>query len=581
MSAAGSNVLLDPALQRAAREPNSPFAFLMSGGTWQEISYRSFIARALQFSEVLSRAGVVRNDIVFIILQHGLDAHAAFVGAMLIAAIPSYLPFPNAKQDIALYWEHHRAVFRHTKPAALVVYDALRDTLAANVEDLQSTIVTPPDADGVEPARYADLPPDSATALLQHSSGTTGLKKGVAFSYAAIALQLDSYARALRLHEVERPVFASWLPLYHDMGLIASFLMPLKFGIPIVSLDPFEWVQRPRSILDGIERYRATHAWFPNFAFLHVAASTPQQYRPDLRSLNALINCSEPCKPRAFDVFEKRFRESDLAPSALQTCYATAETVFAVSQSTPGVPVRRLRIDETCVESLAGDGAGRRRKPPASPCCRTGRRSTVAKSRSCAMETILGALSIGEIIVRAPFLFSAYYMNEAATREAFFGDWYRTGDIGFIEGGEVFIIGRIKDVIIANGKNVFAHDVEAALANISGLKRGRAVAFGFFDELAGSEHLIVVAERGDDAVSATAISSAVNRAVLDELGIPCSDVRVVDQGWLVKTTSGKISRSENAKKYAQRLSRTSGDWPGSIGGAGMTDRSSRSIACMR
>jgi fatty-acyl-CoA synthase len=548
----GSNVLLDPALGRAAHDPNPAFAFFSSGGAWEEISYRGFIARALRFSELLRGAGVVRDDVVFIVLQHGFDAHAAFVGTMLIGAIPSYLPFPNAKQDVSLYWEHHRAVFRHTAPTALIVYGALRDTLATNVTDLRSKILTPEDADAVAPARHIELPPDSATALLQHSSGTTGLKKGVALSYAAIALQLDSYAQALRLHEVDRPVFASWLPLYHDMGLIASFLMPLKFGIPIVSLDPFEWVRRPQSILDGIERYRATHAWFPNFAFLHVVASIPQQYRADLSSLNALINCSEPCKPRAFDVFEERFRGSNLRPGVLQTCYATAETVFAISQSTPGLPVRSTRVDATCVESLAGTAR------PANGTAGVTLLSNGPPLDGCEIAVlhdgeILGELSIGEIVVKARFLFTGYYKNESATREAFFGDWYRTGDIGFIEGGEVFIIGRIKDVIIVNGKNVFAHDVEAAVSNISGLKRGRAVAFGFFDERVGSEQLIVVAERGEDPVSATTISSAVNRAVLDELGIPCSDVRVVDQGWLVKTTSGKISRSENATKYARTL----------------------------
>lgn len=546
----GTNSLLVPALRRAGSAAAPAFAFFASGDRWEEVSYAAFIDRALQFARLYRQAEVGAGEVIFLILRHGLDAHAAFAGAMLIGAIPSYLPFPNAKQDVALYWKHHRKVFVHTAASAVLVYDELKDSLRNTISELDSTILTASAADGLSPLSTITLPADSSTALLQHSSGTTGLKKGVALTYDAICLQLDLYADALGLGAVEHPVFASWLPLYHDMGLIASFLMPLRLGIPIVSLDPFDWVARPGAIFDGIERYRATHAWFPNFAFLHTVAATQKGRVWDLSSIVAITNCSEPCKASAFDVFLERFGASGLRADALRTSYASAETVFAVSQSVAGAAVRRLQVDPACIESLSEV------RPPPPGETGTTLLTNGPPLHGCEVAVlrdgeIRGEGAIGEIVVKAAYLFAGYYKNEEATRQAFVGDWYRSGDIGFVERGEVFIVGRIKDIVITNGKNVFAHDVEAAIAKVRGLKPGRSVAFGFFSEAAGSEQLIVVAERNDEARSATTIAIEVNHAVLEEVGVPCSDIRVVDPGWLVKTTSGKISRAENATKYTR------------------------------
>ncbi|MDE8344140.1 MAG: AMP-binding protein, partial [Acidocella sp.] len=164
-------------------------------------------------------------------------------------------------------------------------------------------------------------------------------------------------------------------------------------------------------------------------------------------------------------------------------------------------------------------------------------------------DALVDSGEIGEICVRANYMFSGYNNNEAATKAAFFGDWYRTGDIGFIERDELFVVGRIKDVIILNGKNVFVHDVEAAVSRVGGIKPGRAVAFGRYSEKAGSELLVVVAERDGADMPDQDLQRDINRAVVEEVGVPCSDIRIVEQGWLVKTTSGKTSRSENASKY--------------------------------
>ena len=148
-------------------------------------------------------------------------------------------------------------------------------------------------------------------------------------------------------------------------------------------------------------------------------------------------------------------------------------------------------------------------------------------------------------------MFSGYFNNEEASRNAFSQARFRTGDIGFLDGGELFVVGRIKDIIIVNGKNVFVHDVEAALLGVPGLKAGRAVVFGHYSDRVGSEQIVVVAEReGGAGPTSTEILKEVNRRVVEAVGVSCADVRLVAQGWLVKTTSGKLSRSTNAHKYA-------------------------------
>ena len=156
----------------------------------------------------------------------------------------------------------------------------------------------------------------------------------MALSYASIARQLAAYRDALDL-DVAAARIVSWLPLYHDMGLISSFLLPVWLGVPILSIDPFVWVAQPELFFEAAETFGATHGWLPNFAFLHLARRVNRKRVWDLRSLQALVSCSEPCKAASFDAFLERFADWGVRAETLQTCYAMAETVFAVSQSNP------------------------------------------------------------------------------------------------------------------------------------------------------------------------------------------------------------------------------------------------------
>ena len=514
-----------------------------------ELTSEELWVAALRFGRLYRDSGLEPDDVVCLIIKPGPDAYAAFLGGMVAGGLPSFLPYPNSKHDTGLYWAQHRTLFAHARPKLILTWDELAPEVESCAEGSGARVLRLSEVEQAE-ALAAPVPRgEDDLALLQHSSGTTGLKKGVALSYGAIARQVEAYAKSLALSPDWPPVVASWLPLYHDMGLVSSFLLPLSLGGSIVSIDPFVWTSRPTLLWDAVERAKATHAWLPNFAFQHLVRMAPPGRTWDLGSLEALVSCSEPCKAATFDAFLARYADSGVRPQTLRTCYAMAETVFAVSQSTPDAPPRRLTVSRASLEregpvELASDGVELLSNGPL---------LDGMEARILANGEVSGEGVMGEICVRAPFLFDGYYKNVAATEAAFDADgWYRTGDLGFLDQGELFVAGRLKDVIIVNGKNIFSHDVEAALLGIPGLKAGRAVAIGHFDAALGSEKLIVIAEvEGEHDPSA--VMAEINRAVLRETGVPCGDVRLVERGWLIKTTSGKISRSENLKRYEARF----------------------------
>ena len=539
---------LDRIIARAQAEPERKFAVLHVAGAWHSFEYGTLLRRASVYAGLFASTGLDPGDVVFLVLRQGLDAYAAFLGTMLAGGVPSLLPYPNNKHDHELYWTQHRTLFARVRPRFVLVYDELMDAIAACAAGSGAGVLRQPPIDASEPFVQAVSRSATDLAVLQHSSGTTGLKKGVALSYGAIVKQIESYACALGIEEADGTVVGSWLPLYHDMGLVATMLLPLYLGAPIVALDPFIWTANPKLLLQAIEAQHVTHVWLPNFAFHHLVRAVPRQAYFDLASLRAVINCSEPCKPAAFDDFLQRYANCGLRPEMMQTCYAMAETVFAVAQSRLGSPPRRLSIERATLEHIGARVVTSANDTGALTLLSNG--PTVA---GCTAAVLVDGISVGEgmfgeICVRAEFLFDGYHKNLAANEQAYCNGWFRTGDLGFIVDDELYVAGRLKDLIIVNGKNIFAHDVEGCLLGIAGLKPGRVVALGIYDELIGSEQLVVVAER-DGSIDDSTLISAINRATMSETGIPCSAIHLVPLGWLMKTTSGKVSRAENRGKY--------------------------------
>jgi fatty-acyl-CoA synthase len=516
------------------------------------VTFGRLYAESCAYARAYRARGVGSGSIVLVALRHGPQLFSSFLGAMLAGAVPSFMPFPSPKQDAAKYWRDHETLFRRIKPALLVTFDANVEAARAAIDGfpVETLLAAVPESSAASTADvFPGLTADCDTvACLQHSSGTTGRKKGVALTHAAIARHVETYAAAIDLSPTD--CIASWLPLYHDMGFITSFLMPLLTGTHVVALDPFEWVLRPARLFDIIERYRATLCWQPNFAFSHLVNTTKASARHDLSSMRAFVNCSEPCKPATFERFVARFSTSGVGAGHMSVCYAMAENVFAVTQTAPG------RVPSVAVVDAEAFARGVLADP------RTGER--VARILSCgplldgvAIEIrddaghVLPERHIGQIALRSAFAFSGYYLQPDVTAQRVRDGWYLTGDLGFLRDGELYVTGRADDMIVVNGRNYYAHEIEEIVTLVPGTLPGRNVAIAVDDERSDAAVVVVLAEcadGGDPAVPAAEI----RRVVFDRMNLTLHAVQLLPRGSLAKTTSGKISRVENKKMYVER-----------------------------
>ena len=300
------------------------------------LTFADFRRHAYLQAGMLRDQGVTAGDRVVIIMPQGIPAMTTFVGAMMLGAAPTFLAYPNFKIEPSKYRSGLTGVTANLKAKTVVIDEAFPDEMLGHVSLDEGTRLVragtgnvADDKDLVRPDIQAD-----SLAFIQHSAGTTGLQKGVALTHAAVLRQLDHLSQALKIDTATDRIY-SWLPLYHDMGLIACFMLPMVFHIPIVMQSPLDWVMHPETMLQIISEYKCTLAWLPNFAFQFAPRRTSQRSRTqyDLSSVRALINCSEPVRAKSMSEFQNAFGAAGLKRTALQSSYAMAENVFAVTQS--------------------------------------------------------------------------------------------------------------------------------------------------------------------------------------------------------------------------------------------------------
>jgi acyl-CoA synthetase (AMP-forming)/AMP-acid ligase II len=493
----------------------------------------------------LARQGVEPGDIVILIGTHDIDLYPAWLGCVWIGAVPTILAEPSVRVDREVYSERMRElVLRIGAKAVLVsgIVDASVSFIGKTPRFLYSEV-----SNAVDPAPAPFEPSPDDLLLLQHSSGTTGLHKGVMLTHEAVARHAIAYHDRIGLNAND--VVASWLPLYHDMGLIACFLGPLLAGVPVVWLSPFEWVLSPSSLLHAAGKYGATLMWLPNFAF-HVLAQRTREVQGTfaLDTLRGVINCSEPVEGDAMDAFAARFRDDGLRPEALQTCYAMAENVFAVTSTGTGEGPRSLVADRgvwqrehRIVEAKSGvrlTSSGR----PVSDC--------VVRVVSDDGEPA-PPLTAGRLVIRSPFLLAGYFRRDDLNRSLFSPEGtFDTGDVGFLDHqGHLYVTGRRKDVVIVGGKNVYPRDVEEVGERVPGIRPGRVVCFGTSVPSLGTEALVVLAESDEPPDRWLDISRRLKVKVASELDLDVADARIVPRKHLRKSTSGKLARDGNREWY--------------------------------
>jgi acyl-CoA synthetase (AMP-forming)/AMP-acid ligase II len=343
----------------------------------------------------------------------------------------------------------------------------------------------------------------------------------------------------------------SWLPLYHDMGLIACFMLPMVYHAPVVLQSPIDWVMQPESMVQVMSETKCTIAWMPNFAFQFVPRRTPQarwaEY--DLSSLRLLINCSEPVRASSMKEFQTAF---GLRNGVLQSSYAMAENVFAVTQSdVEGAGPKTLHVDAPQfrvahrVVPLAENTAG------ALQFTSSGR---PLPNHQVRILTDSGNLapndSVGEIAIQSDCLFDGYYNRPDLTAQVFRDGWYRTGDLGFVLDGELYVVGRKKDLLIVGGENIYPQDVEEIVASHPAIHDGRAIALGMYNPDLGTQDIIVVAEvdRPELLNQFDDVEQQIRRRIAASLGIAVRDILLKPPKWIVKSTAGKAARSATREK---------------------------------
>lgn len=518
------------------------------------ISSEMFCDSVSQYTAALQRIGIVAHDLIVIAHTQNLQSIFAFWGALRLGAVPSMFPTLTEKLDPEIYMRDMRELVRLSGARAVLTTDEFAPTLANHVscpvfgsQRLLESIKT--SNDDIE----FQSPPPESIAFLQHSSGTTGLQKGVALSHQAVLNQLASYADALSLTEAD--IIVSWLPLYHDMGLIAGFVQPLVQGIPLVLMSPFDWVRHPSLLLKAIHDYKATLCWLPNFAYNHCARAIRQRDSDglDLSSMRAFINCSEPARHDSHLLFLERFAANGVHQDMLSVSYAMAENTFAVTQTTVGeypavdtVDRAALNRDLVAVQ-VENSGEAEQIVSCGQPIDSTQVKVVNEEGHD------LPERHVGEIIVKSDSILTGYY-NRADLQPFDADGWYRTGDRGYLAKGEVYIIGRSKDLIINAGKNIYPQDIEAIVNTIPGIHPGRVVAFGIPDSREGTELIAVVAEVDtEDTPERKKLTQTIRQKVGQQSDVTVSFVSLVERGWLIKTSSGKIARGKNREKWlAQR-----------------------------
>ena len=526
---------------------------------------REFTGKAiLGFADQLASSFSLprKRSVVLLLLPHSPELFLVQLGLVLQGHIPAVLAWPTSRIDPEKYQRNLVHQLSHLPADQLI-------TLPRLAENIQGSLPYPAAPLAIENAaafekffpaapvarrlernefRGRNLRPDPNALFLQFSGGTTGAQKAIVVTADMLQAQFCQLGSALGFSSSDS--VASWLPMYHDMGLIACYWMPLWHGAASLQMAANDWVLNPELLPKVLSRFAATFCWLPNFSFSYMSQRREQMSRHDLSGMRAWINCSEPVRLKSISEFANAFADCGVRREALQASYAMAETVFAISQSPLGrelarFPRQQVQHGNRTYSDLAFDLIDDVFVSSGKPLEGTQIKIVAADGSRCPEATP------GEIFVRTPSLFSGYWGAEGFQTQSLDDGWHATGDFGFLAKDEIFVIGRFKDIVIVGGNNIFPEDVEAVVNTIEGIYPGRVVAFGVEDQEFGTQSLGVVAEmKADyDDGAAQQLEAAIRKLVMTAIGTAARYVAVVPQRWVVKSTAGKISRRETRERF--------------------------------
>jgi 1-acyl-sn-glycerol-3-phosphate acyltransferase len=540
------------------------------GDKTSTLTFGELYAAAQRAASELARRGVAPGGRVSLMLPTSRAFFVCYAGILLAGAIPVPIYPPFRADRIEEYADRQAAILNNAGVSMLLTFrraEVVARLLKPRVRSLDSVVdaerlldaadKAPAPAPGALPAYLSGsrVRKPGDIALLQYTSGSTGDPKGVTLTHANLLANIRSVGEAMQL--TSEDVGVSWLPLYHDMGLIGAWLTLLHFGTPLAVMSPLTFLTRPERWLWAFHKHRGTIAAAPNFAYeLCVRKIADRDIEGlDLSSWRAALNGAEPVNPETLGRFEERFSKYGFRREALLPVYGLAEASLAVTFP----PLDRgPRVDFVNRGRFTREG----RAEPASPDDRA--IAFVSSGMPIPRHEVrivdgsgaeLPDRTEGFLWFRGPSATSGYYNNPAATRALFpegSGEqaWVDTGDRAYRADGEIFVTGRVKDIIIKGGRNLYPHEVEEIAARAEGIRKGCVVAFGLKDEGSGTEKLVVVAEtRESDAARRSAISAAISQEVSAGLGLPPDRVELIPPGSIPKTSSGKLRREETRQLY--------------------------------
>jgi acyl-CoA synthetase (AMP-forming)/AMP-acid ligase II/acyl carrier protein len=527
-------------------------------------------ASRLSFRELDERARAIGADLVergltgeraLLVYPPGLDYVAAFFGC-LCAGVVAVPVFPPDIFRLTRTLPRLAAVATDSQ-AKVILTDTLILPLSSTVsgqaglEILAESDWIATDAIPIALAkewRQPDIRPE-ATAFIQYTSGSTSTPKGVMLSHANL-LENSALIKETFGHTTESRGM-SWLPIYHDMGLIGGVLQPLYSDFPITLMSPLSFLARPMSWLQAVARDGVTTSGGPNFAYDLCVRKFDEQAADglDLSAWRVAFNGAEPVRASTLDRFAETFAPYGFRKSAFLPCYGLAEATLIVTGKKAGEAVR----DESFSVAGLGRGVAESSASPGDTMPLVGSGTACTGLRVAVVDTATGHelpdRRVGEIRVSGPSLGAGYWGQPDKSAETFVrspqgGRWLRTGDLGFLDKGELFVTGRLKDLIIVRGRNIYPHDIEQAATDAVGeLRPGCVAAFG--TQRADGEELVVVAEvrREADLSAAKAITDRVRRAVTESQNVAVHEVVLVAPGTIPKTSSGKLQRSSCRQAY--------------------------------
>ncbi len=554
-------------LERAAELGNGVHlagASMAVGGAGPTVSWRQLHDEARTVAAALQARGIAPGDHVALLGPTSRALITAIQGCWIAGAASMVLPLPMRMASLDAFVAATRARITHGDAKLVLIDDALAAFYEAApgeppIIPMASVLGGPgnprPDALEVPP------PDPERLVILQYTSGSTSEPKGVMIPERVLGANLDAIASAGRVDAGD--VAVSWLPLYHDMGLVGLLALPMTLGCELVLAAPQDFLARPGNWMQWISDHHGTATAGPNFSWVLATRALGRMEGLDLSSMRIALSGAEPVDPAAVEAFVNAAAPFGFRSGAVFPAFGMAEV--AIGAAFPP-PMRGMVTDDVDRALLERDGIAKpvevtdpddiavrvRRLPLLGP--------AVPGLEFCIVDPgtdeVLGERHVGELLLRGTSVTPGYYKRPDATEALFHDGWLRTGDLAYLvhtgAGDELVVCGRIKDVIIVGGRNVFPEDIERAVGTLDGVRAGNVIAFGV-EGYKGKESVVVVAEaRAEDLDS---LRHVIHTTTLDVTGLPPRDVMLVQPGTLPKTSSGKLQRAKCRDEYlAETLS---------------------------